>query len=175
MNEENFHKQQKREKKVDKWFAKFREASIGKIFNGTRRPVKNLEFGIATNYQKLVRLRAADDNGYCQCVSCGRSYAWQSMNGGHYVSRANYATIVDFGNGLCQNVHPQCTRCNDQLSGNMVEYRKFMTTVYGETKVLELETAQLPEDHVWDKRELAELKVDYLEEIKSESKRLGVR
>jgi len=158
--------EEKLEAKIDRWHKKFLAVSIGQVFSGTRHPRKNLEFGLATNYQKLVRLRAMDDNGYCQCVSCGRSYHWTAMNGGHYVGRSNYRTIIDFGDGLIPNCWPQCVRCNDHFSGNHVPYREFLVAAFGTEKVEELEAAKLPENHIWDKRKLAELKVSFLDEIK---------
>jgi len=162
--------EEKRSAQVNKWHKKFLAASIGKIFNGTRRPVKNLEFGIAVNYQKLVRLRAMDANGFVQCVSCGRSYRWQEMNGGHFIGRSNYRTIVDFGDMFPERLIPncwgQCPRCNDHLSGNHASFREFLVAAFGDEKVKELEAAKLPDGWVWDKRKLAELKVDFLEEIK---------
>ena len=32
--------------------------------------------------QRYVRLKASDDNGYCQCVSCGKVAHYATMDGG---------------------------------------------------------------------------------------------
>ena len=39
--------------------------------------------------QKLVRLKAADDNGYCECVTCGKIAKYTEMDGGHYIPKGN--------------------------------------------------------------------------------------
>jgi len=58
--------------------------------------------------QKLVRLKAADENGYCTCVTCGKIDLWKSMDGGHYIPKGNssYWALEE------ENIHPQCKRCN---------------------------------------------------------------
>jgi len=38
-----------------------------------------------------------------------------------------------------RNVHLQCPYCNNQLHGNLIEYRKNMIEQFGEDLVLELE------------------------------------
>ena len=37
--------------------------------------------------QRLVRLKASDDNGYCQCVTCGKIDHYKAMQGGHFIPR----------------------------------------------------------------------------------------
>ena len=39
--------------------------------------------------QRLVRLKASDDNGYCQCVTCGKVDHYKNMQGGHFYGRRN--------------------------------------------------------------------------------------
>ncbi len=76
--------------------------------------------------QKLVRLKAADSNGYVQCVTCGVQKPWQEMQGGHFISRVKTAHKL-----LEENIHPQCGKCNGYLRGNMVAYTLFMEDMYG--------------------------------------------
>jgi hypothetical protein len=38
-----------------------------------------------------------------------------------------------------RNIHLQCPYCNNQLHGNLIEYRKNMIEQFGEDLVLELE------------------------------------
>lgn len=80
--------------------------------------------------QKLVRLKAADHNGYCQCVSCGTKKRWQEMQGGHYIERGKTATKL-----LEENIHPQCPYCNFSMAHSThvrENYRAFMIDMYGE-------------------------------------------
>ena len=37
--------------------------------------------------QKLVRLKAADHNGFCKCVTCGIVKHWSVMQGAHFIER----------------------------------------------------------------------------------------
>ena len=83
--------------------------------------------------QKLVRLRAADDAGYCNCVSCGVVQYWNSgMQGGHFISKgkggANQWALDE------RNVNPQCSGCNGygMKYGNAeTNYACFMIDKYG--------------------------------------------
>ena len=61
----------------------------------------------AVTMQKLVRMKAADDNGYVSCITCGRVAHYKTMDGGHYFSRRQ--TRLKLFSGNC---HPQCKRCN---------------------------------------------------------------
>mgnify|MGYP003638719354 CR=1 FL=1 len=61
----------------------------------------------ATLLQKLVRLKAADHQGFVKCVSCGAVKRWQEMQGGHYIERRRIFTKLKE-----ENIHPQCAYCN---------------------------------------------------------------
>ena len=56
----------------------------------------------AVDLQKLVRLKAADDDGMVSCVTCGVSRKWNDeMQGGHFFERGRTATKL-----LIENCHP---------------------------------------------------------------------
>ena len=57
--------------------------------------------------QRLVRLKASDENGYCQCVTCGKIDHYKSMQGGHFYSRRHLVFKL-----FEENLHPQCAGCN---------------------------------------------------------------
>jgi len=57
--------------------------------------------------QKLVRIKAADEHGMCECVSCKTRKHWKEMQGGHFIPRGNNATKL-----MEENVNPQCMGCN---------------------------------------------------------------
>jgi hypothetical protein len=57
--------------------------------------------------QRYVRLKASDDNGYCQCVTCGKVDHYKAMQGGHFYSRRH--TVFKL---FEENIHPQCPACN---------------------------------------------------------------
>lgn len=57
--------------------------------------------------QRIVRLKAADENGYCRCVTCGKVDHYKNMDGGHFIPRTYTAHKL-----LEENLAPQCAGCN---------------------------------------------------------------
>jgi len=141
----------------------FKMLTIGSIFN--KHPS-----GLACMFQRLVRLANADDDGWCQCVTCGEVRQWNELDAGHYVTRFNKATILDE-----RNCWPQCKNCNQWHGGSPALYRVFLVQKFGEEVVLELERTKFPKNHVWNRYELAEKKYDLEQEIKVHEKRLGIK
>lgn len=123
--------------------------------------------GVASLYQRLVRLRYADENGICRCVTCDKSAHFTELQGGHFISRRHKNTIVDE-----RNVWPQCVYCNYHLSGNVSAFRKFLEFELGSTQLAAIESKAKGPSPNWSTRELAELKVRLAEEIKAEEKRI---
>jgi len=87
--------------------------------------------------QRVVRLKAADENGYAQCVTCGRVDHYTNMDGGHFISRKHTAHKL-----LEENIHACCKGCNGFLNGNMIPYTIFMIDTYGREFVDELEATK---------------------------------
>lgn len=86
--------------------------------------------------QLLVRVKAADDNGYVSCVTCGATRHYKDgMQGGHFIGRKWLATKL-----MEENIHPQCSCCNGPLKGNTIQYTLYMQDTYGREFVEELET-----------------------------------
>jgi len=88
-----------------------------------------------TLIQKLVRLKAADDNGYCSCVTCKVTKMWnEGMQGGHFIPKkhSSYWSLVE------ENIHPQCIGCNQfgMLHGIAAQqYTIYMQDMYGKDYV----------------------------------------
>ena len=97
--------EEKRKNHIERWFRKYVDAPVEAVFN---RGGSGSPFGLATTYQKVIRMRHATEDGECICITCSRRKHWKEINGGHYIKRSNKATIIDYGNGLMQNVWPQC-------------------------------------------------------------------
>lgn len=121
----------------------------------------------ATQLQLLVRLKAADDNGYVSCVTCGvtRHYKDQ-MHGGHFIERRYTATKL-----LEENIHPQCAGCNSFKHGNQVPYTLYMIDTYGREFVDELEVLK-HEPKKWYRNELKELIKELKERVRIEENRV---
>lgn len=98
---------------------------------------------VAAQLQKVRRIEESD-KGFCKCVTCDTWAEWQTMEGGHYISRRYSATCL-----VPENIWPQCNFCNQHLSGNLGEYRKFLGTIADELEQLKKKTRQ------FDKIELA--------------------
>jgi len=102
-----------------------------------RVSIAKLKEDCAKLTQKLVRLKAADKNGYCECVTCGIRKHWKEMQGGHFIERRKTSTLL-----VEENIHPQCPGCNlyrMKLSSTILAYRRYMVDMYGEHFVTQLE------------------------------------
>ncbi|WP_131667409.1 recombination protein NinG [Psychrobacter pygoscelis] len=122
----------------------------------------------AVDLQLLVRLKAADSDGNCQCVSCGAIKHWSEMQGGHYVGRGVSATKL-----LEENINPQCRRCNIRATESHVGYTLHMIETYGVDFIKHLRQ-MMTEVKKWRKTEILELHEDIKRQIAEQKTRLGV-
>jgi len=153
---------EKRQRKINRLHQHLKTLTIGSVFN--KHPN-----GIACLFQKLVRLQAADDNGMVTCYTCDYVDHYSRMNGSHFVGRNNKATVIDEN-----NVRACCVNCNQwDTAKHHAAFRVRLIEEIGLKSVEELETRRLPNNHVWNRYELAEIKYDLLEEIKLHEKRLA--
>jgi len=102
-----------------------------------KKTIATLVNDAATLLQKLVRMKAADSNGYASCVTCGVTRHWKELQGGHFISRRFTAHKL-----LEENIHPQCAGCNGPKMGNPIPYTLFMQDMYGREFVEELEATK---------------------------------
>lgn len=127
---------------------------------------------LAVLLQKLVRMKAADDAGYCQCVTCGVTRLWNDgMQCGHFVSRKYTATKL-----LEENIHPQCYGCNGPKAKDgtiQTAYTLFMSDTYGREFIDEL-VMMKGTPMKYTREQLADIKSDIREQIRLQSDRLGV-
>lgn len=86
-------------------------------------------------FNQFIRLRDKD----LPCISCGRYHQGQ-WHAGHYRSRGAYPELR-FDE---QNVHKQCSVCNNHKSGNTTEYRINLVRKIGEKEVERLEMKNHP-------------------------------
>ena len=117
--------------------------------------------------QRLVRMKAADQDGICQCVSCGKKDHWKTMDGGHFISRTYTNHVLRE-----ENIHPQCKRCNRFFTGCHDDYRRYMVEMYGEDYV-EWLTDTKREIRKYTRAELEEFISETKEAIKDQESRLG--
>ena len=71
------------------------------------------------NFNKWIRERDSKD-GYFTCISCKRiKSTGQQYHAGHFYSGGHFPEVKFHED----NVHGQCLRCNNYLSGNLAEYK----------------------------------------------------
>jgi len=122
--------------------------------------------------QRLVRLKAADSNGYAKCVTCGKVDHLNNLQGGHLIERGKTATKL-----VEENVHPQCGSCNGfgmkYKASVVLEYRRYMVGMYGEELVRDLEQLS-KQPKKYSRQEVQELSDEFKRQIKEQETRLGI-
>ena len=102
-----------------------------KEFNATDRSV--LLKKAIKSFNEFIRLRDKNEH----CISCG--YVGGSkprqFHAGHYKPAGGYSYLRFDEN----NVHKQCSICNNHLSGNLVPYRNALILKVGQQEVDRLE------------------------------------
>jgi hypothetical protein len=125
---------------------------------------------IAIKMQKLVRLKAADENGMVKCWTSGAMVHWSEAQGGHFISRTHKRTKI-----IEENIHPQTAQQNlwgmkDSLT--VLAYRRAMVEFYGEDFVTWLETeAKKPLDT--PRAELEEMFLEVKAQVSELEKTVG--
>ncbi len=106
-------------------------------------------------FNKYIRLRDA----HLPCISCGK---WANKwDAGHYLSTGAHPHMR-FEE---KNCHKQCVRCNQFLSGNLIEYRKGLIKRYGEELVNWLEGHHEPK--LYAKDDIIKIKEQYKAKCKN--------
>ena len=121
--------------------------------------------------QLLARMKAADDNGYCQCVSCDTVKHYKAMAGGHFIPKgaSSYHALNP------DNINPQCHGCNSFGMAHGVAAQKYtlwMENKHGKEKVEKMLTDRRKLAKRY-KGEMLDLIADLNEEIKVHKERLG--
>jgi len=138
-----------------------RDRMIEKIREKRQSPVQYARNVVATVFQEMIRAEAAVEPagmglavvdgrvvevfrevGQCVCVTCGKVRPWKShgrsagsMDAGHYLAGRYASILLKDSDGKESNCHPQCSYCNDQLSGNQGNYTLWMQHVYGQEEI----------------------------------------
>jgi len=74
-----------------------------------------------TVFSQYIRRSNADNNGYCTCVTCNKTFHWKEIQAGHFMSRKHYSIRWDE-----RNVKPQCVACNVYRAGEQYKYSLFL-------------------------------------------------
>lgn len=95
----------------------------------TKKSEKSLKSLINTLdrvFSEFIRLRDADSNGICRCISCSNIFHWKQGDAGHFVQRDRMAVRYNPA-----NVNAQCPRCNRFRSGEQYEHGKAIDRKFG--------------------------------------------
>jgi len=121
--------------------------------------------------QLLVRVKAADDNGYCKCVTCDTVSQWNDgMQGGHFISRGKTKWCL-----VEENIHPQCRDCNGfgmKYHNKEAVYTIYMQEMYGHEFVQNMLDTQ-GEVIKLSRFDLEHSIADFKEQIKFHKSRIG--
>ena len=118
---------------------------------------------IAVAMQKLVRVKAADDEGYTNCRTCDAVQHWKELQGGHFIPRGNLATKL-----MEENIHPQCRGCNGfgMKYGNAEKhYTHYMHDMYGRDFVEDM-LATVGKPHKISRPDLDDMLIDVTSQLK---------
>jgi len=122
--------------------------------------------------QKYVRLKAADDNGYCQCVTCGVVRKWNDrMQGGHFYGRRHLVFKL-----FEENIHPQCSGCNMygmKTTKIQEAYRIYMEDTYGTRRIRAMQKLAWRAAPKLNLQEVIEFRREILRKISKELQRIG--
>lgn len=121
--------------------------------------------------QKLCRIKAADDNGYAQCVTCGVIKHYKDMDGGHFIpkGKSSFWALSE------ENIHPQCKGCNGfQMKHGtaMLSYTLWMIDYYGREFVEEMK-AKSNQVLKLSKADYEQILKETKEQINYHEKRIG--
>jgi len=111
----------------------------------------------------FVRLKHANNDGFCVCCTCGARVHWKQIDLGHFMPRKETSTRWEE-----KNTGPQCVDCNRHKNGRRDEFAQYLDRVYGEgtadkmriqaKKVLKLFPVELVELRKFYLHEIADLK-----------------
>lgn len=124
----------------------------GNYFNAERQALIN-DLDFVTS--RIVRLRAADNNGMISCYTCTRPVHWSLAQCSHFIKRSDTELRFD----LKWNLRASCRHCNEVLGGNLTEYAKRLNEEQsGIAEELEELSKQV---YKWTREELKQLLIDY--------------
>jgi hypothetical protein len=84
-------------------------------------------------FSRYIRIKHADKDGICTCITCGVKKPWKELQAGHFIDSRNNSVLFDE-----RLVFPQCVGCNMFKKGNKVKYTLFMLKKHTKKQVEEM-------------------------------------
>lgn len=100
-------------------------------------------------WSKWIRQKDADWRGNTYCFTCSALKHWKELDAGHFRHG-----VLDFYE---KNIHPQCTKCNRFLHGNLGEYARMLIGLYGAGILDELRSEAVKRGNKYSRQELEEI------------------
>lgn len=123
-------------------------------------------------FSLYIRLRDANRNGYCRCISCGRIHYYKDMQAGHYYSRRIIYLAIKYDE---KNVNAQCVYCNKFLAGNGAGYRNGLVNKYGEDVFDYLDSKKHNKVPNWGPVVITALSDEYRSKAQRMAKQKGIK
>jgi len=129
----------------------------------TKKKIVDLKKELTRLFNKKVRLRDTQPDGWGKCISCGKpiQYGSDNIHAGHYVPAGN-STMLKWED---DNVNVQCSTCNTWKRGNPHEYRKGMEEKYGierEREIWSMRKEIMKPDREWLEKKIEENKLEII-------------
>jgi hypothetical protein len=121
--------------------------------------------------QKLVRLKAADLNGICECVTCGVKKHYKMMDGGHFYGRTHRVFML-----MEEQINPQCKACNMfnmKRTRTQERYRIYMEDMYGVRRIKAMNRLSFRDQPKFKMSDVLAFKTEVKKQIRSQLIRLG--
>jgi len=96
-------------------------------------------------FSHFIRMRDANKNGVCRCISCGNPFFWKDGDCGHYVNRKHMS--LRFSEVNC---NAQCRACNRFDEGNPAGYTIGLKKKYKPDIIEQLLVAKQSTSHMSD-------------------------
>lgn len=111
-------------------------------------------------FSRIVRMMAADKEGYCECYTCGNRKHWSLQQCGHFIKRGNTIVRWDFRNSRVQDKN-----CNENLHGNLEVYEQRLNEEHPGLPEQLKEMSREP--YKWSRDELKQLLLDLRAKLKN--------
>lgn len=123
------------------------------------KKLKTLIHKLDTIFSKYIRLRDADSDGICRCITCGTHKHWTELDNGHFVKRQNMS--LRFSEINC---NAQCRKCNWSEQGADDKYKEAIIKKYGQ-KQYDLLMYHKSQTKKWSLFELEYLIKEYQQKV----------
>ena len=143
----------------------------GESWHSRKTKTQTLRKKCAEEFQEMIRLESADDDGRMICVTCGfvGIVGENTMDAGHYIGGRSNAVLFTEDPPNC---HPQCKRCNKDEGGAPEAYGQFIIEKYGEEVRDRLKALRYQVVKYYRSDYLA-MRAEYRARIKIQKQRLG--